>query len=65
MRCDVHLEAEGLDTNEEFAKFQSRLTDEGATVTFVGIARPTSVGGEKVTAMFLDHHPRLTLASLQ
>lgn len=65
MRCEVHLEADGLDANAEFAKFQSRLTDEGAAVTFVGIARPTSVVGEKVTAMFLDHHPRLTLASLR
>lgn len=65
MRCEVDLATDSLDPKAEFAKFQSCLSDEGAAVTFVGVARPASVEGEKVTAMFLDHHPRLTLASLQ
>ncbi|QIK95777.1 molybdenum cofactor biosynthesis protein MoaE [Sphingomonas sp. HDW15A] len=64
MRCETCLAADDLDPIAEFATFQSGLTTEGAAVTFVGIARPTSVSGAKVTGMFLDHHPRLTLASL-
>lgn len=65
MKCEAHLATDSLDPNAEFATFQSCLKDEGAAVTFVGIARPTSVEGAEVTAMFLDHHPRLTLSSLR
>lgn len=65
MRFETHLAADYLDPAAEFATFQSGLNDEGAAVFFVGIARPTSAAGAKVTEMFLDHHPRLTRASLE
>lgn len=65
MRCEARLASDSLDPIAEFAAFQSGLTTEGAAVTFVGIARPTSVSAAKVTGMFLDHHPRLTLASVK
>lgn len=65
MRFETHLAADHLDPTVEFATFQSGLNDEGAAVSFVGIARPTSAAGANVTGIFLDHHPRLTLASLQ
>ena len=65
MRCETRLAADSFDPIAEFAAFQSGLTSEGAAVTFVGIARPTSLAGAKLTGLFLDHHPRLTIASLQ
>lgn len=65
MRCLTRLAAEQLDPNVEFAEFQSGLVDEGAIVTFVGVARPQSTTGREVTGLFLDYHPRMTEASLR
>ena len=48
----------------ELADFTSGLTGEGAVVSFLGIARPESSSGEQVERLVLDHHPRLTLGSL-
>ena len=48
----------------ELAHFAEGLTEEGALVSFVGIARPASKDGKPVTRLFLDHHPRLTQRSL-
>lgn len=64
MKCTTRLAADGLDATAEFALFQSKLEGEGAVVTFVGIARPETAAGQEVSALFLDHHPRLTEASL-
>ncbi|MCF2513733.1 molybdenum cofactor biosynthesis protein MoaE [Sphingomonas sp. G124] len=64
MQCKTRLATERFDPNGEYATFQSTLVDEGAIVTFVGVARPQSAAGGKVTGLFLDHHPRLTEASL-
>lgn len=64
MRCTTRLASERIDPNAEIAAFQSDLVDEGAIVTFTGIARPQSSAGQEVTGLFLDHHPRLTAASL-
>jgi molybdopterin synthase catalytic subunit len=64
MRCTTRLAAERFDPNAEFAAFQSELENEGAAVTFIGIARPQSAGGREVTGLFLDYHPRLTAVSL-
>jgi molybdopterin synthase catalytic subunit len=65
MRCTTRLAAEHFEPNNEYAEFQSGLADEGAIVTFVGVARPQSMGGDEVIGLFLDHHPRLTEASLK
>jgi molybdopterin synthase catalytic subunit len=65
MRCTTRLAAERFDPSVEYAEFQSGLADEGAIVTFVGVARPQSRGGDEVIGLFLDHHPRLTEASLK
>lgn len=64
MRCTTRLATERLDSNAEYAAFQASLVDEGAIVTFVGVARPQSPAGSEVVGLFLDHHPRLTKASL-
>lgn len=65
MRCTTRLAIERFDPDHEFADFRSDIEDEGAIVTFVGVARPKSATGEKVAGLFLDHHPRLTEASLR
>jgi molybdopterin synthase catalytic subunit len=50
--------------DRELAEFTAGLTGEGAVVSFLGIARPRASDGEKVDRLVLDHHPSLTLASL-
>lgn len=65
MRCMTRLATERLEPNVEYAEFQSALADEGAIVTFVGVARPESADGDEVVGLFLDHHPELTGASLK
>lgn len=65
MHCTIHLAADRFDPNAEYAAFQSSLEGAGAIVTFVGIARPKAVAGGNVIGLFLEHHPRLTEASLR
>ena len=50
--------------DRELAAFLAGLREEGAVVSFTGIARPLTAAGEPLARMFLDHHPRLTLRSL-
>lgn len=61
----VRLADEPFTADCELAEFTSRLTGEGAVVSFVGIARSRSSAGERVERLVLDHHPRLTLRSLK
>jgi molybdopterin synthase catalytic subunit len=49
----------------ELADFTADLSGEGAVVSFLGIARGRTSDGEQVARLVLDHHPRLTLRSLQ
>ena len=49
----------------ELAEFTAGLAGEGAVVSFLGIARARTLDGEKVERLVLDHHPRLTLRSLE
>jgi molybdopterin synthase catalytic subunit len=60
VRLDVRLAPEPLSADAELAKFISGLDEEGAVVSFVGIARPRSIDGAPLARLFLDHHPRLT-----
>lgn len=48
----------------ELARFMDGLAGEGALVSFLGIARARTADGERVERLLLDHHPRLTLRSL-
>src|SRR4051794_28145270 len=50
--------------DRELAEFVAGLTGEGAVVSFLGIARPRASDGEVVERLVLDHHPSLTLGSL-
>lgn len=62
---DARLAEAGLDPQAELARFLAQLDGEGAVVSFIGLARPTSRSGSAVELIFLDHHPRLTERSLQ
>jgi molybdopterin synthase catalytic subunit len=65
MRCTTRLAAGQFDPKEEFASFEAAVSEEGAIVTFVGIARPRASNGDAVVGLFLDHHPTMTEASIQ
>lgn len=61
----VRLADEPVAVERELAEFTAGLSSEGAVVSFFGIARPRTAGGEVVERLVLDHHPRLTLGSLE
>ena len=64
MRVDARLASQPLSAQAELATFIAGLGEEGAVVSFVGIARPRSLDGSPLARLFLDHHPRLTERSL-
>lgn len=51
--------------DRELAEFTAALEGEGAVVSFTGIARPRTQSGGEVERLVLDHHPRLTLRSME
>lgn len=59
------LRHEPFDPEAELAAFRARQAGAGALVSFVGIARGEAKGGGCVSNLHLEHHPRLTLASLE
>src|SRR5688500_4715958 len=66
MAAVARLLDEPFAPDRELARFVSRLDgDTGAVASFIGIARARTASGEPVTGLFLDHHPRLTQASLE
>ena len=62
---DARLAPDPLDPAAELSRFMARLGDEGAVVSFTGVARPLTGKGSAVQRIFLDHHPRLTQRSLE
>ena len=64
MGWSASLAAGPFDPQQEYSDFLSRSDEDGAVVTFLGIARPRSRKGEPVERLLLDHHPKLTQASL-
>lgn len=54
-----------LDAQAEFDSFLATLHGEGAMVSFVGLARDRARSGAAVEGVFLDHHPILTLRSIE
>jgi molybdopterin synthase catalytic subunit len=61
----VRLADEPFAAERELADFTAGLAGEGAVVSFLGLARGRTSDGEKVERLVLDHHPRLTLRSLE
>lgn len=65
MVVTARLAHEPFEPDRELGRFLTSLADAGGVVSFVGIARGQSASGSRVTGLFLDHHPRLTLRSLE
>jgi molybdopterin synthase catalytic subunit len=61
----ANLEAHALDPQLELAELTEQARGDGAIVTFVGLARPESKQGESIDALVLEHHPTLTVISLE
>ena len=61
----ARLEESVLRPDQELAALLKQSRGDGAVVSFVGVARPTSKTGEPIGKLVLDHHPTLTLQSLQ
>ena len=51
--------------DRELAEFTANLAGEGAVVSFSGIARDRAAGGAPLDRLVLEHHPRLTLRSIE
>lgn len=54
-----------LDPAAELQALTSIASDDGAIVSFVGLARANSAEGSPVERLVLEHHPRLTQRSLE
>lgn len=65
MSVVARLEQDALRPEQELAALLDRANGDGAVVSFTGLARPGSKGGEPVHRLILEHHPRLTLQSLE
>ena len=65
MSIVARLEQAGLAPEQELAALIEQARGDGAVVSFTGLARPNSEGGQNVDRLVLDHHPSLTLQSLQ
>ena len=65
MSFEARLEPERFDPAAELEQLLKTASDAGAVVSFVGVARPLSKKGETVERLLLEHHPRLTLQSLE
>ncbi len=64
--ADVVVLAEtAFDPAELLAELSARSAGAGAIASFTGVARPTAKTGDPVARIQLDHHPRLTLESMQ
>jgi len=65
MSVVAQLEAHALDPQLELAELTEQARGDGAIVTFIGLARPESKGGDAVDALVLEHHPTLTRQSIE
>lgn len=65
MSIVARLREDALDPAAELAELMGSAAGDGAVVSFVGIARLETGSGEAVERLVLEHHPRLTLGSLQ
>jgi molybdopterin synthase catalytic subunit len=65
MSASARLEEHALRPEQELAELIEQATGNGAVVSFAGIARSGSKGGQVVYRLVLEHHPALTLQSLE
>lgn len=50
--------------SDELAAFTEQANEAGAVVSFTGCVRPQTAKGQLIQSLFLEHHPRLTIRSL-
>jgi len=65
MSIVARLEELALEPEKELAALILQARGDGAVVSFVGLARQESKGGQSVDRLVLQHHPTLTQQSLQ
>ena len=65
MSIIARLDEQSFDSSIELAELMRSAAGDGAVVSFVGIARPENKSGELLERLVLEHHPRLTLRSLE
>ena len=59
------LQAAPLSPAAELEAFLHGRTDDGAVVSFTGVARRSSHAGEEVSILYLDHYPGMTERSIE
>src|SRR5215472_8131973 len=59
------LQTDLLHPAAELEAFMAGRTDDGAIVSFVGVARGTAKSGEAVEMLFLEHYPGMTERSIE
>lgn len=65
MSIVARLDDQAFDPAGELAALLAAANGDGAIVSFVGVARPQTRTGGTVEKLVLEHHPRLTLRSLE
>ena len=65
MSVVARLEEQTLRPDQELAALIEQAAGDGAVVSFAGIARPGSKGGQTVYRLVLETHAALTLQSLE
>ena len=65
MAVTSRLQAGPFDAAEELRVFMAGRTDDGAVVSFTGLARGKAHSGEAVQALVLDHYPGMTERSIE
>ena len=65
MAVTSRLQAGPLDAAEELRTFMAGRTDDGAVVSFTGLARGRAHSGVAVERLILDHYPGMTERSIE
>ena len=65
MACSARLSIEPIAAEAELTAFLVAAEGAGAVVSFCGLARSVAKDGSALDFLHLDHHPRLTEASLK
>lgn len=65
MTVVARLEAGALHPEQELGALLEQAKGNGAVVSFTGLVRATSKGGQIVDRLILEHHPTLTQQSLE
>ena len=61
----ARLAEQDFDASVELTELLRAASEAGAVVSFTGVARPAGTSGEAIDQLVLQHHPRLTIKSLE